>query len=161
MSGPIKPWLVLAVIFVAGALSGSALTMALSSHSHRPPSPSKIEKLIMMRMTRELNLTSDQQDKIRPIVGEAAKEFQEVHRDEVRRVSQIIKLTNDQITPLLSSGQKAQMDKLETEGDSLFFGHPHGWGAPGERFHGGGPSDGPNDAPPPPAPAPDHPSPGA
>jgi Spy/CpxP family protein refolding chaperone len=170
MSGKIKPWLVLAVIFIAGGLSGSALTMALSSHYHHPPMPGKIEKLIMMRMTRELNLTPDQQDKIRPIVGAAAKQFQEVHREEVRRVSQIIKQTNDQITPILTAEQKVQLDKLQTEGDNLFFGHPHGWGSPGEHFHGGGPNDGgpnggpPQDQPPaqsPPAPVPDHQSPGA
>ena len=142
MTAMLKPWLVLAVIFVAGGLSGSALTMVLASHSHRPPGQGKIEKLIMMRMTSELNLTPDQQDKIRPIVGEAAKEFQEVHHDEIRRILEIIKVTNDQITPMLSTDQKAQLDKLQAEGDNVYLGRPHGWGPPGEHFRGGEPNDG-------------------
>jgi len=149
MSPKLKPGLVLAVIFIAGALSGAALTLALAPHVLRhlhPHDPSHMKSDIMAGLTRDLNLTPDQQAKIEPIIGEAARELEEVHHDEVQRVSHIISLANDQMTPILTPDQKAQLDKLKAEGGAgMFFGHPHGFGQPG--FHDAGP-------PPPPGPAP-------
>lgn len=144
MSTKLKSWLVLALIFVAGALSGGALTLVLAPHflhpHPHPRDPKIIERDIMAGLTRELSLTADQQAKIQPIIGDAAKEMHEVHKDEVQRISQIIKLTTDQVTPLLTADQKTQLDKLEAEdGASIFFGRP--------RQHAGPPSGPPDRSP--------------
>lgn len=151
MMEKLKPWLVLAVIFIAGALSGSALTMVLASHFHHPPGVAGMGSRIMGQLTRELNLSSDQQDKIRPIVEESAKDIRQAHLDEMGRDSEIIKRTNDQLAPILTADQKAKLDKLEAEGDNMFQRRMKAWGPNGDHFRGGGPNgDGPPEPPGPP-----------
>ena len=155
MTDKLKPWLVLAVIFVAGVLSGAALTIVLAPrlmHPGRPPDRAQMEKHIMAQLTRELGLSADQQAKIDPIVKETAKELHEVHIDEVQRVSHIISLSNDEIKPILTPDQKTQLEKFIAEGESSFSGHGKNWGGPG--FHGGGPDGGAPPQEPPPGPPP-------
>jgi Spy/CpxP family protein refolding chaperone len=156
MTGKLKPWLILAVIFIAGVLSGAALTIALGPrflHSGRPPGADTMQRHFMAQLTRELNLTPDQQAKIEPIVQQAAKELHEVHVDEVQRVTHIIHFANDQIAPILTPDQKTQLDKLIAEGENSFSGRGKNWGGgPGDmRFHGGAP-DGAGPPQPPPGP---------
>jgi Spy/CpxP family protein refolding chaperone len=165
MSTVVKSWLVLVLIFIAGAVSGAALSLVLAPHflhpRMRPHDPARIKQDMMDGLTRELQLTPDQQGKIQPIIGDAARQMHDVHQDEVQRISQIFKLTNDQIAPLLTADQKAKLDKLEAEGGaSPFFGHPpRPWGEPDSRGGGNnGPPEGdpgPGQPPPPPPGAPD------
>jgi hypothetical protein len=158
MMNTLKPWLVLAGIFLAGALSGAALTMVLGPHFHHTlGGEAQISKRIMGRLTDELGLTPDQQQKIQPVIDESAKELREVHGEEVRRVGQIIRLTNEQIAPFLTPDQKAHLDKIETDGNNSIFGrrpggfndhmHPNPPGPPG----GPPQPQPPLGAPPPPA----------
>ncbi|MEJ0000328.1 MAG: hypothetical protein WDO13_14915 [Verrucomicrobiota bacterium] len=95
MRANLKPWLILAVIFVAGGVTGAALTVALSGHFLHPPPPPGSEVQMrdhwLARLTWQLKLTSDQQAKIEPILGDAAMRIQTLHHQEVDKVAQIFK----------------------------------------------------------------------
>ena len=140
MSSPVKPWLVLAVIFVAGILTGTALTIGLAPHFKHPPGAPQIKRLWMAQLVLQLNLTPDQQAKIQPILTDAATKLQWVHHDEVERGSQIFKAAHDQISALLTSEQKAELQKMENEREKKFLDHMH-------QHEGaeGPPHDGPGD----------------
>lgn len=142
-----KPWLYLATIFVVGAVTGSALTIGLASHFMKPPGAQQMKQHWMMFLTKQLNLTPDQQAKIQPILTDAESKIQALHRDEMERGSQIIKTANDQIAAILTPDQKAQLAKLEAEREKMFSGHMHPWGHGGMHPHGGMMShhDGPDD----------------
>jgi len=142
----VKPWLLLAVIFIVGIVTGWALTMGLAPHSNQPPGEQQMKTHWMMRLTNRLNLTADQQAKIEPIVTDAEDQIQSVHRDELGRTSQILEDANRQIAAILTPEQQVELKKMETEREKQFSGHMRSWaprGGPGE-----GPRGGPGGMPP-------------
>jgi len=133
MKSKLRPWLVLAVIFIAGAVTGAALTIGFASHWMQPPGAQQMRNNWMMHLTHRLNLTADQQAKIEPILADAGNQLQSLHRDEVEKVSQIMEKTNSQIAAILTPDQQAELQKMEKEMDQnrdrMFPGHHH-WGQP-------------------------------
>jgi Spy/CpxP family protein refolding chaperone len=144
MSSLLKPWLLLAVIFVLGVVTGAALTIGLGPRFMHAPGAQQMKRLWMEHLTKRLNLTADQQAKIQPILADADTKIHALHRDEVDRFSQIFKETDDQISALLTPAQQAELQKMESEREKM-FGHMHHHGVPGDE--GGMP---PPPAPPPP-----------
>jgi Spy/CpxP family protein refolding chaperone len=168
MSAKLKSWLLLGLIFLAGALSGVGLSVALALHFEHVRMHERegdMQKHIMAGLTRELGLSPDQQARIQPIVADASKQIQDVHHEEIGRVTRIISSASDQIAPLLTPEQKAKLDQLKSEGGAgMFFGRSRGWGAPGDMHHHGGDPGGEAPGPPPlpvpPPPPPPPPAPG-
>lgn len=165
----LKPWLLLALIFVAGGVTGACLTVALGRHFDRPPGPDQIKSLMQMRLVSRLGLTPDQQVKVKPILEEAAFRIQGVHRDELGQMKQIIEEMNRKIAPLLTPEQLAQLRDIQKDDQRRFSGRMMPWGGPNDpgprgrrpwadRFGGGGPHPGKDGgdmpAPPPPSPEP-------
>src|SRR5882762_3338499 len=122
MSAQVKPWLVLAVIFVAGILTGVALTIGLSGHFMHAPGEAQMKKHLIARYMKELNLTAEQQAKIEPILNEAATKIQGIHHEEVDRFSQIFKTTDEQVSAFLTPEQKALLQKMESDRERMFSG---------------------------------------
>ncbi len=145
MSSQVKPWLVLAVIFIVGVVTGSALTIGWTSHFQRPQGPPQIRRLWMAHLVTRLDLTPDQPAKIQPILAEAEGKIQALHRDEVEHGAQIIKTTDDQIAALLTPEQQTELQKMESEREKMFSGHMRPWGSPhdgpGGMFQHGGPDE--------------------
>ena len=153
MSSLLKPWLVLVVIFIVGVVTGSALTIGLGSHFIHPPGEQQITHHWMTHLIQRLNLTTDQQAKIEPILADAETKLQSVHRDEVEHGSQIFKAANDQISALLTPEQKVELQKMEAEREKMFSGHIRPWGSgSGGMYHHDKPGD--NTMPPSPPAAP-------
>jgi Spy/CpxP family protein refolding chaperone len=150
MSSKFKPWLVLAIIFIVGVVTGSALTIGLGSRFIHPPGEQQMGRHWMAQLVQRLNLTADQQAKIEPIVTDAATKLQSVHHDEMERGSQIFKAAHDQISALLTPEQNVELQKLEAEREKWFSEHMRHHGGPGD----GGMPPPPPAAPPAPGPAP-------
>jgi Spy/CpxP family protein refolding chaperone len=160
MSSKLKPWLVLAIIFIVGVVTGSALTIGLSPYFIHPPGEMSMKRHWMAELVHRLNLTADQQAKIEPIVADASTKLQSVHRDEMERGAQIFKEAHDQISALLTPEQKVELQKLESEREKMFSGHmrprgPTHEGPDGMHHHDGPESDNSMAPPPPPPPAPE------
>jgi len=160
MSSKVKTCLVLAVIFVAGILTGVGLTIGLGPHFRHPLGEARdLRQNWLAYMTRELNLTPDQQAKIQPILADAASKLQSVHHDEMERGAKIFKDVHDQISALLTPDQQVKLQKMEDERQKMFSGHQHPWGpprdGPGSMFK----RDEPGQSPPPPPPPPGQPAP--
>jgi Spy/CpxP family protein refolding chaperone len=155
MSSKVKSWLLLAVIFIVGIVTGSALTIGLGAHFKHQPGAQQMKHHLMAHLVKRLNLTTDQQAKIQPIVADTESKIQSLQRDEVERGSQIFKAANEQISALLTPEQKVELQKMESEREKMFSGHMRPWGpphdSPGGVHHHGGPDDGmmppPPDAP--------------
>jgi Spy/CpxP family protein refolding chaperone len=164
MSSKLKSWLLLAIIFVVGVVTGVALTIGLAPHFGHQPGPQQINRLWMAKLIEQLNLTADQQAKIQPILTDAKTRFQSLHRDEVERGSQIMKEAHDQISALLTSEQQAELQKLEADREKMFLEHMRPWGPPPPGGPGGmHHHDGTNDSggmPPPPGASTNAPPPG-
>jgi Spy/CpxP family protein refolding chaperone len=153
MSLKFKSWLLLAVIFIVGVVTGAALTIGLGAHFRHPPGEQQMGRLWMTQLVQRLNLTADQQAKIEPILADAKTKIKSLHRDEVERGSQIFKAAHDQIAALLTPDQNVELQKMEAEREKMFSGHMRPWGPlPGGMHHHDGPDDGPMPPPPPPPP---------
>ena len=102
----------------------------------------------LKRMTKELNLTADEQAKIKPILVDEQKKMQDLMNDSSNdrqamraKMMQLRKDTNDQIRALLDDKQKETFDKLEAERQERMHNRRGGgMGGPGGENPGGGPS---------------------
>ena len=103
----------------------------------------------LKRLTKELNLTTDQQSKVKPILVDTEKKMEDVRNDSSvdrqtmrGKMMQIRQDTNDQIRALLDDKQKEKFDKQEQERQDRM-----------QNRRGGGPGgpggDNPGDNPPP------------
>jgi Spy/CpxP family protein refolding chaperone len=153
MSSKLKPWLVLAIIFIAGILTGVSLTIGLGPHFKRPPEQHGSKDHLFDFLTQRLKLTADQQAKVQPITTDAETKLHSLHHEELERGSQIFKAMDDQISVLLTPQQQAELQQVEGEREKMFSGHMHPWGSPGGMFHHEG-SESNNSMAPPPPPAP-------
>jgi len=156
MSSTLKPWLLLAVIFVVGVVTGSALTIGLGPRFMHAPGAQQMKRAWMAHLTQRLSLSEDQQTKIRPMIADADVKIHALHHDEIVRVSQIFKETDDQIAAVLTPAQQTELKKMESEREKMVPARMRPWGGPGREGPGGAPPEpGPNDvngAPPPPLP---------
>jgi periplasmic protein CpxP/Spy len=76
----------------------------------------------LKRMTKDFDLTADQQAKIKPILVDAQKKMDDVRNDSSgdrqtmrQKMMQIRQDTNDQVRALLDDKQKEKFDKQEQE----------------------------------------------
>lgn len=146
----LRPWAILALIFLLGAATGALLTIGLGPRlAHAPPGPKEMGNHWMMHLTRRLNLTDDQQARIRPIIMDAEKEIEAVHRNDVRQILTFLGNANTKIAAVLDPGQQAELKKMEQEREQTFMRRMHGRGRPGPRgFRGHGPDEFPPEPPP-------------
>jgi Spy/CpxP family protein refolding chaperone len=145
-----RSWIILALIFLLGAATGSLLTIGFGSRfAPGPPGPQEMSNHWLMHLTYRLHLTDDQQSKIRPILTDAATRIESAHRDDVARISKIMEDANAQIAGVLQPDQQAELKKMEQEREQMFLHHMHGHGHPGGHdFHGPGQDDHPPEPPP-------------
>ena len=139
MTSSIKAWLLLGGIFIVGVVTGCALTFGLGpGFAPAPPHSAKeIKNRMMARLTEKLSLTPDQKTQIGPILEDAARNIQSLHRDEIVRGSQILQTAHQRIAALLTPEQKAILAKMEADRQKRFSDHLRPWGSP--RDGAGGP----------------------
>jgi Spy/CpxP family protein refolding chaperone len=125
-----KTKLVLALIamFVFGAISGAGLTLFCHPPFFQPPRPEEMQKVMTGFFTRRLNLTPDQQEKLRPITVEFANQAATLHAQSINQLSQLATETDGRIAEILTPEQKVLLEKLAKERDEDFqkYGGPPG-----------------------------------
>ncbi len=84
---------------------------------HRPMSPEDR----LRHMTQVLNLTEDQQQKIKPILENESQQMQGIrqdtslsHEERWSKMQQIRQNTNTQITPILNSDQQKKFEEMQS-----------------------------------------------
>jgi Spy/CpxP family protein refolding chaperone len=139
-----RPWVIMALIFVLGAITGSLLTIGFGSRfapeGSPPPGPQEMANHWMMHLTYRLNLTDDQQGKIRQFVVDAETRIDTVHHEDVGAISKIMQDTNAKIAQVLNPDQQAALKQMESERERMFMHHMHGHG-PDDDFHHHGAGD--------------------
>ncbi len=64
-------------------------------------------------LTKELDLTADQQAKVAPIVEQAKPQLQAIHRDAMEKARTVMENAGAQIRPLLNPEQQAKFDAIK------------------------------------------------
>jgi len=114
-----KPWKVILAftgIFLAGVLVGGLVTMRLGRHiAQRLPMSEGFGPQLMGRLVTQLDLTPEQQAKIKPIVDQAAEELHELRRTTQHSSAAVLVRMQGDISALLTPAQKAKFDELSTQ----------------------------------------------
>jgi Spy/CpxP family protein refolding chaperone len=64
-------------------------------------------------LTKTLNLTSDQQTKVQPIIDQARPQIIAIHKDAMQKTQAVMTNTTAQIRPLLNPDQQKKLDDLQ------------------------------------------------
>ena len=131
-----KRSLVCTLLAVALACGGTALyaqdnmSQSGAQEGHRmPPSPEQR----LQHLTKTLNLTADQQEKIKPILESEQSQMQSLHQDtsmakqdRMAKAQQIRQGSNDQIQQVLTPDQQQKWSQMQAQHQGGGAGHPTG-----------------------------------
>ena len=166
------------VILLAGIVIGGALMMILMPHVLiKPPGGPEFGGLeILPRLERDLGLSSEQSEKIKPILTESMEKLREIRMDARTEVGQILEKMQKEISAVLTERQRQlwqeRLNRLQRElrpggrrgngmagprGGDMGEGSRRGRGQQG-RFRRGQGSFEPGPFGPPPLPFPDEPN---
>ncbi|MGD0281567.1 MAG: hypothetical protein ABSB95_04305 [Dissulfurispiraceae bacterium] len=110
-----KTWLVIAVVFLSGIIMGSVGTGFYMKqriggilHEGLPA----VRKVIMKKLTSELNLTHDQQDEVEEVVEETQLQLQQLRAQYHPQMEKIIENGIATTKTSLSAEQQKKLDAL-------------------------------------------------
>ena len=111
-----KPWKVILAftgIFLAGVLVGGLVTLRVVRNvAHRLPMSDQFGPQLMRRLVTQLELSPDQEAKLKPIVDQAAEELRQLRHTTQRTTESVIVRMQGDISALLTPAQKAKLDAL-------------------------------------------------
>jgi Spy/CpxP family protein refolding chaperone len=64
-------------------------------------------------LTEKLDLTSDQQTKVQPILDQAKPQIAAIHQEAMQKAKTVIESTVSQIRPLLNADQQKKLDAIQ------------------------------------------------
>jgi Spy/CpxP family protein refolding chaperone len=64
-------------------------------------------------ITEKLNLTSDQQTKVQPILDQAKPQIAAIHQEAMQKMKAVMDSTVSQIRPLLNEDQQKKLDAIQ------------------------------------------------
>jgi Spy/CpxP family protein refolding chaperone len=108
-------------LLVAGLFACSALAQVTDPNK---PVGSKVDKADkkLDKMTKKLELTTDQQNKIRPILQDEENQIQAVMKNNIlsreqkkEQIKAVSQSTKEKIDPLLTPDQREDFDKMKKE----------------------------------------------
>lgn len=74
-------------------------------------------------LTKELNLTSDQQAKVAPIVDQAKPQIKAIHEEAMQKVKSVMENAAAQIRPLLTPEQQTKFDSIRKAHEDMMKAH--------------------------------------
>lgn len=111
-----KAFLAFAVVFGAGAVSGSLLTERTRQVAQRkPPCTKSLSERMTAYLVRELELTDRQVKEIQPFVNSACSQMGEIHKTALGEASAVVEECHHSIVPFLSAAQAAKLNVCEAE----------------------------------------------
>jgi len=67
----------------------------------------------LQHLTEKLNLTSDQQTKVQPIIDQAKPQIVAIHQEAMQKMKTVMDSTLSQIRPLLNADQQTKLDAIQ------------------------------------------------
>lgn len=114
-----KPWKVILAftgIFLAGILVGGLVTLRWGKNfAQRLPMSEQYGPQLMRRLVTQLDLTPEQQAKVKPIVDQAAEELHQLRRTTQRTSAAVLVRMQGDIAALLTPAQKIKFDEQVTQ----------------------------------------------
>jgi len=77
----------------------------------------------LQRMTEKLDLTSDQQTKVQPIIDGAKPQIDAIHQEAMQKTKAVMDSTLSQIRPLLTPDQQKKLDDIQKAHQDVMNAH--------------------------------------
>jgi len=77
----------------------------------------------LQRMTEKLDLTSDQQTKVQPIIDGAKPQIAAIHQEAMQKTKAVMDSTLSQIRPLLTPDQQKKLDDIQKAHQDMMNAH--------------------------------------
>ncbi len=77
----------------------------------------------LQHLTENLNLTSDQQTKVQPILDAAKPQIAAIHQEAMQKVKAVIDSTTSQIRPLLTPEQQKKFEAIQKAHQDMMNAH--------------------------------------
>ena len=74
-------------------------------------------------ITEKLNLTSDQQTKVQPILDQAKPQIVAIHQEAMQKMRTVMESTLSQIRPLLTTDQQQKLDAIQKAHQDMMNAH--------------------------------------
>jgi Spy/CpxP family protein refolding chaperone len=118
----IKPWLALALVFLAGVVFGVVATRAVVRHMVRAAllHPETVRDRIERDLTRRLRLSEAQRPQVQAALRRAHERWQELRREFQPRFALILNDAQQEIAAVLTPEQREQFEKFREENRLLW-----------------------------------------
>jgi Spy/CpxP family protein refolding chaperone len=77
----------------------------------------------LQHLTDKLNLTSDQQTKVQPILDAAKPQIRAIHQEAMQKTKTVMDSTLSQIRPLLTPDQQTKLDAIQKAHQDMMNAH--------------------------------------
>ena len=77
----------------------------------------------LQRITEKLDLTSDQQTKVQPIIDGAKPQIAAIHQEAMQKTKAVMDSTLSQIRPLLTPDQQKKLDDIQKAHQDMMNAH--------------------------------------
>ena len=129
----------LALIFIAGAVTGGAIvrrspqTFAPERRPHPPrPSPEEFANHLWNEMKGRLKLDEGQAKKVEPVFRSGFEAVRTIQEKSLQEVEAVIRKNHEEISALLNDTQKAELQRMDQERQDFFKHRGHGPPPPGK-----------------------------
>ena len=103
-------------IFIAGTVTGGFLGARVQMKSqHKRAAIQNLEKNVMLMLEERLSLSSEQSEKLQPLVEKACDELRVVQQESAAKVEEIMDRYYDSFVPELDAEQARILRDMETE----------------------------------------------
>jgi Spy/CpxP family protein refolding chaperone len=128
------------LVFVAGGMTGAFFGIHGLRHHVMlgPPHSGDVPDRMREHLRRTLDLTTEQEKKIAPIVDATSAKLESIRVETAERVRVVMEESKTELAPLLTPEQQKKLDNLESEHRKMMM------------HHGFLPPPPPRDKPPPP-----------
>jgi len=117
MTAMLKIILAVSGIFVAGAVTGGFVgvriveRIARDQRAQQRMGPTEIGG----RLAEQLNLTPEQREKLRPIIGKTTEELRNVRRESSSQITALVKKMDAELAKILSEEQRVRLIEIRAK----------------------------------------------
>src|SRR5213594_4567103 len=113
----------LLTLMAAGAIALGGFVMVQAQPEPGGGGRGHGKRFMLERITKDLNLTSEQQTKVQPIIDQAKPQIAAIHQEAMQKMKAVMDSTMSQIRPLLTADQQKKLDNIRKAHQDVMNAH--------------------------------------